>query len=93
MTQDKRRYIVIQTGASTLAHKSESVDLLMDTRPDIGPCAKEIIAGIHDIIVNSDGDVFISCYKHGITPGDVGAITRNSTNSLEWEVNCKQNFS
>ena len=84
MAPDKRRYILIQTGANTLTHGCESVDLLRDTASDIGPCAREAIAEIDDIIVNADGEVSVACFKHGISPC-VGPVDRNRTNSYKWE--------
>ena len=84
MALDKRRYILIQTGANTLPHCCGSVDLLRDTSSEIGPCAQEAIAEIDDIIANTDGEVSVTCFKHGISQC-VGPLSRNRTNSYDWE--------
>ena len=81
---NKRMYILIKAGASTLTHGCESVDLLRDTYPEIGPCAREAIAEIDDIVANTDGEVSVTCFKHGICPC-VGPVDRNRTDTCEWE--------
>lgn len=84
---DKRRYIVVQSGACTLpqffSHDCESVDLLKDTSKEIGPCAKAIMDAVEEIIMNEQDAVTVNCYKHGF-PVSAGPL-RNCTNVLPWE--------
>lgn len=81
---DKRRYIIVSYGGTSLDNKCESLDLEMDTKESLETCAKEVFANVEDILMNTEGNVRIEAYKHGITQCP-GGISRNRTNSLPWD--------
>lgn len=84
---EQRKFIVIHQGADNvkLGNDLETLDLLMDTKDSLEPCAKEICEEIEDFIMNNDEDVNITCFKHGVSTPPVGPLTRNATTALPWE--------
>ena len=84
---EKRTYIVIHQGADNvkLGNDLETLDLLLDTKDSLEPCAKEICDEIDDYLVNNDEDFNITCFKHGVSTPPVGPLTRNKTTALPWE--------
>ena len=82
--KDRRRYIVVCHGGTSLDRKCESLDLDMDTRDSLEPCAEEVFGNIQDIIVNTEGNVRVTAYSHGIARCP-GGISRNRTSALPWD--------
>ncbi len=87
---EQRKFIVIHQGADNvkLGNDLETLDLLMDTKDSLEPCAKEICEEIEDFIMNNDEDVTITGFKHGVSTPHVGPQTTafsNQTTALPWE--------
>lgn len=84
---EQRKFIVIHQGADNvkLGNDLETLDLLMDTKDSLEPCAKEICDEIEDFIMNNDENVTITGFKHGVSTPPVGPLTRNKTTALPWE--------
>jgi hypothetical protein len=87
---EKRKYIVIHQGADNvkLGNDLETLDLLLDTKDSLEPCAKEICDEIDDYLMNNDDDVTITGFKHGGSTPPVGPETTafsNQTTALPWE--------
>lgn len=87
---EPRKFIVIHQGADNvkLGNDLETLDLLMDTKDSLEPCAKEICEEIEDFIMNNDEDVTITGFKHGVSTPHVGpqaTAFSNQTTALPWE--------
>lgn len=87
---EQRKFIVIHQGADNvkLGNDLETLDLLMDTKDSLEPCAKEICEEIEDFIMNNDEDVTITGFKHGVSTPHVGpqaTAFSNQTSGLPWD--------
>lgn len=87
---EQRKFIVIHQGADNvkLGNDLETLDLLMDTKDSLEPCAEEICDEIDDYLVNNDEDFNITCFKHGVSTPPIGHETTafsNQTTALPWE--------
>lgn len=81
---DKRRYILVSHGGTSLDGKCEGLELEIDTKENIKSLAIPVMQSVEDIIMNNDEDVHIVAYKHGILPSN-GIICRNATVGKLWE--------
>lgn len=81
---DKRRYILVSHGGTSLDGQCESLELEIDTKENIKPLATSVMQSVDDTIMNYDEDVHIVAYKHGIAPC-VGGLRRNATVVNPWE--------
>lgn len=81
---DKRRYILVSHGCTTLDGKCGSLELEIDTKESIRPLVIPVMQCIRDTIKDHDKDVHIVAYKHGITSCN-WHIRRNATVAEPWE--------
>ena len=81
---DKRRYILVSHGGTSLDGKCESLELEIDTKESIDPLVIPVMQSVEDPIMNYDEDVHVVAYKHGITSCD-WHIRRNATVGEPWE--------